>query len=110
VSIARNDIETNIHLQTSRSFKRVKHDMLMVPKIVHAQHCCASKGKMKVKWTAYKNMMNELVWVQRQSFPSVAMSSFCYQNLENISGEGTMMKTSKFDGKIHGNDVKLKKV
>jgi hypothetical protein len=49
VSIAINDIETNIHLQTLRSLNRVKQDMVLVLKIVHAQHYCASNGKMKVK-------------------------------------------------------------
>jgi hypothetical protein len=29
VSIARNNIETNIHLHTPRSFNNVKHDMLL---------------------------------------------------------------------------------
>jgi hypothetical protein len=60
-----NSIETNIHLQTSRSFNKVKQGMLLVPKTIHAQHCCASKGKMKVKKVANKNMMNDLVWVKR---------------------------------------------
>jgi hypothetical protein len=54
--------------------------MLLVSKTIHAQHCCDSKGKMKVKWVANKNMMNNLVWVKRQSFVNAAMSSFCYQN------------------------------
>jgi hypothetical protein len=65
VSIAKNSIKTNIHLQTLRSFNRVKQDMLLVPKIVHAQHCCDSKGKMKMKWVAYKSMTSDLVWVKR---------------------------------------------
>jgi hypothetical protein len=67
-------------MQTLRSLNKVKQDMLLVPKIVHAQHHCVSKGKMKVKKIADKSMMNDLVWVKRQSFHSVAMSSFCYQN------------------------------
>ncbi len=54
--------------------------MLLVPKTIHAQHCCASNGKMKVKKTIDNNMMNDLVWVKRQSLPNVAMSFFCYQN------------------------------
>jgi hypothetical protein len=33
--------------------------------IVHAQHCCASNGKMKMKKVVDKNMMNDLVWVKR---------------------------------------------
>ncbi len=73
-------METNIHLQTSRSLDRVKQDMLLVTKTIHAQPCCASNGKMKVKKVADKNMMNGLVWVKRQSLPIVAMSSFCHQN------------------------------
>jgi hypothetical protein len=80
VSIATNNIKTNIHLQTSRSLNRVKQDMLLVPKTVHAQHCCALKGKMKVKKVVDKNMMNDLVWVKRYNFPNVAMRFFCYQN------------------------------
>jgi hypothetical protein len=60
-----NSIETNIHLQTSRSFNKVKQDMLLVPKTIHAQHRCALKGKMKVKKVADNNMMNDLVWVKR---------------------------------------------
>jgi hypothetical protein len=54
--------------------------MLLILKTIHAQHCCASKGKMKVKKIANKSMMNDLVWVKRQSFFSAAMSYFCYQN------------------------------
>jgi hypothetical protein len=54
--------------------------MLLVFKIVHAQHYCALKGKMKMKKVTDKNMMNDLVWVKRHSFPSAIMSSFCYQN------------------------------
>jgi hypothetical protein len=65
VSINKNNIETNIHLQTSRSLNRVKQNMLLIPKTVRAQHCYASKGKMKVKWVVDKNMMNNLVWVKR---------------------------------------------
>jgi hypothetical protein len=45
--------------------------MLLILKTIHAQHCCASKGKMKVKKIANKSMMNDLVWVKRQSFFSV---------------------------------------
>jgi hypothetical protein len=41
------------------------HDMLLVPKIVHVQHCYVSNGKMKVKKVANKSMMNDLVWVKR---------------------------------------------
>ncbi len=65
MSIAINSIETNIHLQTSRSLNRVKQDMPLVPKTVHAQHCYALKGKMKVKWVVDKNMMNDLMWVKK---------------------------------------------
>jgi hypothetical protein len=57
----------------------VKQNMLLVPKIIHAQHCCASKGKMKMKKVVDKSMMKDLVWVKKQNFPSAAMSSFCYQ-------------------------------
>ncbi len=110
VSIAKNNIKTNIHLQTSRNLNRVKQDMLLVPKIVHAQHCYVSKGKMKMKWATDKSMMSDLVRVKRQSFFRVAMSSFCYQNLTLISGEGAMMKTLEFGEKIHGDNAKLKKV
>jgi hypothetical protein len=39
--------------------------MLLVAKIVHAQHYCASNGKMKVKKVADKSMMSDLVWVKR---------------------------------------------
>jgi len=63
-----NNIKTNIHLQTSKSFNWVKQDMLLGLKTIHAQHCCASKGKMKTKKVANKNMMNNLVWVKRQNF------------------------------------------
>ncbi len=84
--------------------------MLLVPKIVHVKHCCASKGKMKVKKTTDKNMMNILMWVKRQNFTSTAMSSFCYQNPKQISNGGATMKTLEFDRKIHGNDALLKKV
>jgi hypothetical protein len=75
-----NSIETNIHLQTSRSLNRVKQDMLLGLKIIPAQHYCALKGTMKMKKVADKSMMSNLVWVKRQSFPSVAMGFFCYQN------------------------------
>jgi hypothetical protein len=71
-------LKTNIHLQTSRSLNGVKQNMLVVPKTIHAQHCCALKGKMKVKKVVDKSMMSDLVWVKRQSLLSVAMSSFCY--------------------------------
>jgi hypothetical protein len=57
VSIAINNIKTNIHLQTSRNFNKVKQVVLLVL----AQHCCASNGKMKVKIAANKNMKNDLV-------------------------------------------------
>jgi hypothetical protein len=80
VSITRNNIKTNIHLQTSRNLNRVKQDMLLVPKTVHAQHCCDLKRKLKVKKAVDKNMMNDLVWVKRLNFPNVAMRYFCYQN------------------------------
>jgi hypothetical protein len=80
VSIAKKTKKTSSHLQTLRSFNNVKQDILLVPKTIHAQHCCASKGKMKVKKIANKNMMNDLVWVKRQSFLRADMSSFCYQN------------------------------
>jgi hypothetical protein len=80
VLIAKNNIETNLHLQTSRSLDRVKQDMLLVPKTVHAQQCCASNGKMKVKKATNKNMMSDLMWVKRQSLPITAMNFFCYQN------------------------------
>jgi hypothetical protein len=78
--IIKNNIETNIHLQTSRRFDRVKQDMLLVPKTIHAQHCCASNGKVKVKKVVDKSMMRNLVWVKIQNLPSIAMSSFCYEN------------------------------
>ncbi len=54
--------------------------MLLVFKTIHAQHYCVSKGKMKVKKIVDKSMMNDLVWVKRQTFPSPVMNSFCYQN------------------------------
>jgi hypothetical protein len=55
--------------------------MLLIPKIVHAQHSYASNGKMKMKKTIDKSMVSDLAWVKRQiNFPSAAMSSFCYQN------------------------------
>ncbi len=31
-------IETNIYMHTSISFNKVKQDMLLVPKTIHAQH------------------------------------------------------------------------
>jgi hypothetical protein len=65
VSIAINNIETNIHLQTSRSLNRVKQNMVLVLNIVHAQHYCASNGKMKVKKVVDKNMMSDIMWVKR---------------------------------------------
>jgi hypothetical protein len=65
VSIAGKKLKINIHLQTLRSFNKVKQNMLLVPKTVHAQHCCVSKGKMKVKKIVDKNMMNDVVWVKR---------------------------------------------
>ncbi len=74
------NIKINIHLQTSRSLNRVKHDMLMVRKIIHAQHCCASNGKMKVKKAADNSMMSDLMRMKREILPTIAMSSFCYQN------------------------------
>jgi len=77
--------------------------MLLILKTIHAQHCCASKGKMKV-------MMNDLVWVKRQSFLSAAMSYFCYQNPKQISNAGAAMKTLEFNIKIQHDNVKLKKV
>jgi hypothetical protein len=110
VSITINNIKTNIHLQTSRSLNKMKQNMLFVPKIVPAQHYCDLNGKMKVKWVVDKSMMNDLVWVKRQSFPSDAMSFFCYQNPKYISSGGATMKTLEFGEKIHDNNVKLKKV
>jgi hypothetical protein len=65
VLIVKNNIETNIHLQTSRSLNRIKQDVLLVPKTFHAQHCCASNEKMKVKKVVDKSMMNNLMWVKR---------------------------------------------
>ncbi len=108
--IVRNNIETNIQLQPSRSLNKVKQDMLLVPKIVHVEHCYVSKGKMKVKKTTDKNMMNILVWVKRQSFVSTAMNSFCYENHKQISNGGVTMNTLKFNRKIHNDDALLKKV
>jgi hypothetical protein len=55
-------------------------------------------------------MMNDVIWVKRQSFLSVAMSSFCYQNPKQISGARAAMKTLGFSGKIHDDNAKLKKV
>ncbi len=109
VSITNNNIETNIHLQTSRSLNRVKQYMLLVLKTIHAQHCCALNGKMKVKKVADKSMMSNLVQVKRHSLFSATMSSFCYQNLNNISNGGVSMKMSKFNKKKHINNTKLKK-
>jgi hypothetical protein len=54
--------------------------MLLVLKIVHPKHCCAWKGKMKVKKDVDKSMMSDLVWVKIQNFHSGTMNSFCYQN------------------------------
>jgi hypothetical protein len=65
---------------------------------------------MKVKKTTNKNMMNYLVWVKRQSYLSFTMSSFSYQHPKQISGVGMIMKTSEFGGKMHDDNVKLKKV
>ncbi len=84
--------------------------MLLIPKTIHAQHYCVSKGKMKVKKVANKSMMNDLVWVKRQSFLSAATSYFCYQNPKQISNAGVAMKTSEFIRKIQHDNVKLKKV
>jgi len=56
----KNSIKTNMHLQTSRSFNRVRQDILWVPKTIHAQQCCASKGKMKVKKATNKTMITML--------------------------------------------------
>ncbi len=109
MSITNNNIETNIHLQTSRSLNRVKQYMLLVLKTIHAQHCCALNGKMKVKKVADKSMMSNLVQVKRHSLFSATMSSFCYQNLNNISNGGVSMKMSKFNKKKHINNTKLKK-
>jgi hypothetical protein len=58
-------LRANIWCATSQSFNRVKQDMMLVPKIVHAQHCYDSKGKMKVKWVVDKSMMSNLVWVKK---------------------------------------------
>jgi len=74
--------------------------MLLIPKTIHAQHCCASKGKMKVKKVANKSMMNDLMWVKRQSFFSAAMNYFCYQNPKQIYGARVAMKMSEFNRKI----------
>ncbi len=68
--------------------------MLLIPMTIHAQHCCASKGKMKVKKVANKSMMINLMWVKRQSFLSATMNYFCYQNPKQISNAGATMKTS----------------
>ncbi len=65
MSIAINSIETNIHLQTLKTLNRVKQDMLLVPKIVHVQHCCVLNGKMKMKKVADKSMMSVLLWAKR---------------------------------------------
>ncbi len=54
--------------------------MLLVPKTIHAQHYYALKGKMKVKKIAYKSMMNNIVWVNKQRFFNAAMNFFYYQN------------------------------
>jgi hypothetical protein len=67
-------------MHTSRSLNKVKQDMLLVPKSIHAQHCCASNGKMKVKKVADKSMMSDLAWAKRQNLRNVTRSSFCYQN------------------------------
>jgi hypothetical protein len=62
--------------------------MLLVPKIVHAQHCCALNGKMKVKKIADKSMMSNLMWVKREILPTVAMSSFVIKTLiKSLVGE-----------------------
>jgi hypothetical protein len=84
--------------------------MLLVLKIVHAQHYCALKGKMRMNKVADKSMMNDLVWVKRHSFTSATMSSFCYQNPKQIYGGGTVMKTLEFGEKIYNDNAKLKKV
>ncbi len=78
-----------MNLQTTRSLDKVKQDMLQVPKSVHAQQCCALKGKMKVKKTVNKIMIRDLVGVKRQRFPGIAMNAFCYQNpkLTSMVGE-----------------------
>jgi hypothetical protein len=52
--------------------------MVLVLKTVHAQHFCASNGKMKVKKVVDKNMMSDLMWVKIQNLHSAAMNSFCY--------------------------------
>ncbi len=70
-----------MNLQTTRSFNKVKENMLHVPKTTHAQQCCALKGEMKIKEIANKIMMKDLMGVRRQRFPDIAMSAFCYQNL-----------------------------
>jgi hypothetical protein len=38
------------------------------------------------------------------------MNSFCCQNLNQISGGGALMNVLKFNGKIHDNNAKWKKV
>jgi hypothetical protein len=73
--LPKNNLETNMHLQTSRSLNRVKQDMLLFPKNVHAQHYYASKGKMKVKKAADKSMMSNLVRVKRKKLP------YCHHEL-----------------------------
>jgi hypothetical protein len=78
--MAKNSIKTNIQVQTSKSLNRVKQDMLLVPKTIRAQYCCTSSGKMKAKKVTNKSMMDDLVLVKRQSFPSAIMSFFCYQS------------------------------
>ncbi len=65
---------------------------------------------MKVKKAANKSMMNDLVWVKRQSFLNATMSSFCYQNPKQIFGARVGMKTSEFSEKIHDDNAKLEKV
>ncbi len=65
VSIVRNNIKTKIHLQTLRNLNRIKQDMLLVPKTIHAQHYYALNGKMKVKKITDKSLMSDLLWVKR---------------------------------------------
>jgi len=57
--------KTNIHMQTSRSFNRVKQDTLLIPNTIHAQHCCDLNEKMKVKKIVDKSMMSDLMCVKR---------------------------------------------
>jgi hypothetical protein len=76
VSIARNNVKTDIHLQTSKNLNRAKQDVLLV----HAQHYCVSNGKMKMNKIVNENMMNDLIWVKRYSFLNDSMTFFCYQN------------------------------